>query len=297
MLNQTAATKKIARVCVLCACALAVLWIGASAAGAAQRERTMPVLTRPAKPEKEQTRVKPAPVRVAPAAQPTAAAKKTSKDVKQGKAEPVKKSGHIAPRKGSKGFTGNPLALERRPATDGQKRTKVVYGAEGQRREQSVTLRAAGGRVAAPERQTRAEGLRPEAYGAGAGPLSEDRVSMSATKRKIPESRLTPARTPFSGGENTLPYMESDPPPEVSMQYKLRDNATTRLTVNPQDSASPLYRPVENDGRIHGAGVYMDVEVKPDVRLQVGGEYHDVEARDASAGASQGAAVGLQWSF
>ncbi|MCL1940130.1 MAG: hypothetical protein FWG04_05665 [Desulfovibrionaceae bacterium] len=257
MLNQTATTKKIARVCAFCACALVVVWGGASAAGAAQREQTRPVLVRSAKP---------VPVRVAPAAQPKAAAKNTSKDVKQGKAEPVKKSGNIATRKGSKGFTGNPLALERRPATDGQKRAKVVYGAEGQRREQSLTL-------------------------------GEDRVSMSATRRKIPESRLTPARTPFSGGENTLPYMESDPPPEVSMQYKLRNNATTRLTVNPQDLASPLYRPVENDGRITAAGVYMDVEVKPDVRLQVGGEYHDVEARDASAGASQGAAVGLQWRF
>jgi hypothetical protein len=272
MLNQTATTKKIVRVCALCACALAVLWGGAPAAGAAQRERTIPVLTRSVKPEKEQARVKPAPVRVAPAAQPTAAAKNAAKDVKQGKADPVKEPGRIATRKGSKGFTGNPLALERRPATDGQKKAKVVYGAEGQRR---------------------------EAYGASPDPdsLGEDRVSLSATKRNMPESRLTPARTPFSGGENTLPYMESDPPPEVSMQYRLRNNATTRLTLNPQDSASPLYRPVENDGRINAAGVYMDVEVRPDVRVQVGGEYHDVEARDAPAGASQGAAVGLQWSF
>jgi hypothetical protein len=126
MLNQTATTKKIARVCALCACALAVLWFGASAAEAAQRERTMPVLTRSASPEKEQTKVKPVPVRVAPAAQPTAAAKNTSRDVKQGKAEPVKKPERTVTRQGSKGFTGNPLAQERRPATDKQKKGNVA---------------------------------------------------------------------------------------------------------------------------------------------------------------------------
>jgi len=137
---------------------------------------------------------------------------------------------------------------------DGQKKANIVYGAAGQRREQPVTLG------------------------------DEGRVSVSVIRRKAPESRLEPARTPFSGGENTLPYMDADPPPEVSVQYQLRDNAAARLTVNPQDPVSPLYRPPESEGRINVAGVYMDVGLTPDVRLQVGGESHSVETRDAQAG-------------
>jgi len=176
-------------------------------------------------------------------------------------------------------FSDDPLSLKRHPASkkavdgaieqtaDGRKKAKVVYGATGPRREQPLTLG------------------------------DEGRVSLSVTRKKAPESRLEPAHTPFSGGENTLPYMGADPPPEVSMQYQLRDNAAARLTVNPQEPVSPLYRRVESDGRINSAGVYMDVDLTPEVRLQVGGEHRNVGTRDAQAGTAQGAAVGVQWNF
>jgi len=173
-------------------------------------------------------------------------------------------------------FSDDPLALSRRPASDrgaeeaadGQKRANVVYAAAGQRREEPLTLGDDG------------------------------RVSVSVTRRKAPESRLEPAHTLFSGGENTLPYMgmDADPLPEINVQYQLRDNAAARLTVNPQDS-SPLHRPVESGGRMNVAGVYMDMDLTPDVRFQVGGESHSVETRDAQAGVAQGAAVSLQWNF
>ena len=171
-------------------------------------------------------------------------------------------------------FANDPLALTRRPSSerfldgsaDGEKKVKVVYSAVGQRREQPLTLGDDG------------------------------RVSVSVTRRQAPESRLELTRTPFSGGENTLPYMDADPAPEVSLQYQLRDNAAARLTFNPQDP-SPLYRPAESSGRINTTGVYMDVDLASDLRLQVGGEYHEIEKRDAQAGVAQGAAVSLQWNF
>jgi hypothetical protein len=213
----------------------------------------MPIQPRAATPGENQA--KPVRVHPAPSSRPEAAAKHGAEN-----------SGAPAAQKRSKNFSDDPLALARRPA-DGQPKAKVVYGAEGQRRDQPL-----------PQDD-------------------EDRFSMSVSRREAPESRLTPARTTFSGGEDTLPYMDSNPPPEINMRYRLMDNASTRLTFNPQDPASPLYRPVESEGRINAAGLYMDMDLRPDVRLQVGGEYYDIETRDIQTGTSQGAAVSLRWNF
>lgn len=94
--------------------------------------------------------------------------------------------------------------------------------------------------------------------------------------------------------------MDHDPTPEVSMSYRLDQHTTTRVTINPQDTASPLYRPVENEGTVNSAGVYMNVDVQPDLQLQIGGEYCDVETRGGAVSGdstSRGASVGLRWTF
>lgn len=113
-------------------------------------------------------------------------------------------------------------------------------------------------------------------------------------------NRLIPRRSAFSGGQHTMATIDANPPPEVSMTYKMNENASTRVTVNPQDQTSPLYRPVEQDGTINSAGVYMNIDMQPNLQLQVGGEYCEVNENNINSSkeeASRGAAVGLKWSF
>ena len=91
--------------------------------------------------------------------------------------------------------------------------------------------------------------------------------------------------------------MDHDSAPEVSMSYKIDKRTRTKLTVNPQNGESPLYRPAETDGGINSAGVYVDVDLQSDLLLQVGGEYGEIARSNAGQDNSAGAAVGLRWSF
>lgn len=112
------------------------------------------------------------------------------------------------------------------------------------------------------------------------------------------DDRLHPSRRTFPGGAHTLSRIDEDPAPEIRLNYKVNRNASTSLVVNPKDEASPLPRPAEPDGTVNSAGVYMDVDVAPDVKLRVGGEYCDIDDPRASGSeSSRGAAVGLEWSF
>ena len=276
MVERTDEIKRRAGIPAVCACVLAVLFLGMLPVQAAEKARTLPVHTSAVKQQKKEQAKVPSPVAASPkrlektadvAAKGGAVGPKTVEGATKATSAKAKAARRKAASHASGAFSGDPLFLGQRAPADDQKKTRVVYGAEGQRREAPVTLG------------------------------EEGKVVMSAKKLAVPESRLTPARTAFSGSEHTLPYMDSKQPPEVSMQYELQDNASARVTVNPQDSASPLYRPAERDGTVSSAGVYMDVAVKPDVQLQVGGEYSDVDSRSGSAGASQGASVGLKWDF
>ena len=239
----------------VCCCAAAFL--SAGPVGAEPPARTLPVITRDMKAQDA--------ARAAPAAKSPAGVRQAAPGPGAVKTAPPGAVGREA-KAGRAGFSSNPFALEHRSVPPEKKTGKVVYSAEGERREQPLALG------------------------------EEGKVTVSAQQASMPESRLTPARTPFSGGEHTLPYMDAKPPTEVNMQYKLGNNATTRLTVNPQDSSSPLYRPAESDKTVNAAGVYMDVDVRPDMKVQVGGEYCDIDSR-VSSGASQGASVGVQWNF
>jgi hypothetical protein len=83
------------------------------------------------------------------------------------------------------------------------------------------------------------------------------------------------------------------------MDYKLKGNATTRLTVNPQDTGSPLPRPAEQgNNAINSAGVYMQMDVAPDLQLRIGGEYSDIDdPRVSNSSSSRGASIGLKLDF
>ena len=166
-----------------------------------------------------------------------------------------------------KGFCSDPFALTHRaPPVRPQDRAPVHYGPEGKKEDAAAS-----------------------------------RVTVKAKKGDGQDNRLIPQRAPFSGGNHTLPHMNKEPSPEVTVGYKHNEQATTAVVVNPQNANSPLYRPAEQEGLLNSAGVYMDVEVKPDVHFQMGGEYSsDASSSQYSSSqreSSQGAALGMRWDF
>lgn len=183
---------------------------------------------------------------------------------------PEKKS----PGKGLKGFSSNPFALERRKASPP---ALAHQPNSGKKLETQIK--------AAPPTQANVE-------------EQEGRVTFASDEEEKPDDRLVPRRSAFSGGPNTLPRMDEETAPEVSMTYKMNKHASTKVIVNPQDETSPLYLPTEKEKILNGAGVYMDVDVKKDLQIRLGGEYQEIEGNHSSQEAhSQGAAVGLRWNF
>jgi hypothetical protein len=129
----------------------------------------------------------------------------------------------------------------------------------------------------------------------------KSRLSLAAKSDTPPNNRLVPYHgAPFSGGTQTLPYMDRKPKTELSMAYKVSKKTTTRVVVNPQDSASPIYRPLEPDEKMNSGGMYMDLDIVKNLQLTMGGEYSEVENNKRLYGepkVSQGATVGLKYSF
>lgn len=127
----------------------------------------------------------------------------------------------------------------------------------------------------------------------------DSRISISGNNPAPSDNRLSPQRAPFTGGPHTLPYMDKNQSPEVSMEYKISPKAATRFVVNPQNPNSPLHRPAEYDKRVNSGGVYMDVEVSENVQLKMGGEYCEIENHRLYGNEknSQGASVGVEWNF
>lgn len=172
---------------------------------------------------------------------------------------------------GIDGFCPNPFGLdhktpEAKAATKQKEESRVIYG-------------------------KKEEPVKPLHIG------TTDKVTIKG-KSETPEPPLARRRGVFPGGENTLSQMDEDTAPEVGVQYKMNQNATTSLVVNPQDEASPLPRPPDSDGTVNAAGVYMDVDVAPDVKMRIGGEYCDInDPRASGSESSRGASVGFEWSF
>lgn len=180
-----------------------------------------------------------------------------------------------APRKSAgqadlKGFCANPFGLEHKKEGRSQRKpdkSRHIYG----KKEENVKPRTED---------------------------QENRLSFEGQGREDGHDRLQPSRRVFPGGENTLSRMDEDKAPEMRLNYKINRNATTSLVLNPQDEASPLPRPPEPEGAVNAAGLYMKVDVAPDVKLRLGGEYCDIDdPRAKGSDSSRGAAVGLEWSF
>ncbi len=147
--------------------------------------------------------------------------------------------------------------------------------------------------------QAQQNGTTQKAAASSNGTDKNSRVVFSGGKPERTDDRLSPRRSAFSGGPDTMARMEEhDPAPEMNMTYKMNKHASTKVTLNQQDENSPLYLPGGKSDSINGAGVYMDVDVKKDLQVRFGGEYQEVEgARGSQEERAQGASVGLRWSF
>jgi hypothetical protein len=124
-------------------------------------------------------------------------------------------------------------------------------------------------------------------------------ITVSAQSEPQQTDRLTPGRSAFSGGPDRMGRIHDKESPEVSMSYKLNPATAGRVTVNPNDPDSPLYRPPERNRNLNGAGLYMDMSVREDLNVTVGGEYSDVQdTRPAGrTDGAAGAALGFTWNF
>ncbi|MDR1360203.1 MAG: hypothetical protein LBJ82_04395 [Deltaproteobacteria bacterium] len=125
------------------------------------------------------------------------------------------------------------------------------------------------------------------------------RLSLSGSMPSQPESRLDVEHSPLPGGRHTLSGMEYDAAPEMSMSVKMSRAASARLTLNPQDEASPLYSPIVNDDGISATGLYFDLDMNEDMQLQLGGEVRSAspDSLGSTEEESAGASVGLRWNF
>lgn len=179
---------------------------------------------------------------------------------------------------GIKGFSSNPFALEHRKKA-----------ASPQTRQNGTAQK-----TAAPS-----NGTTQKAATSSNGTDGNSRVVFTGGRQERADDRLSPRRSAFSGGPDTMARMEEDDPaPELNMTYKMNKHAATKVTVNQQDENSPLYVPGGKSDSINGAGVYMDVDVKKDLQVRFGGEYQEVEGAHGSQDErAQGASVGLRWSF
>jgi hypothetical protein len=124
-------------------------------------------------------------------------------------------------------------------------------------------------------------------------------ITVSAQSEPQQTDRLTPGRSAFAGGPERMGRIHDTETPEVSMSCKLSPATAGRVTVNPNDPDSPLYRPPKKNRNLNGAGLYMDMSVRDDLNVTLGGEYSDVQdTRPAGrTDGAAGAALGFTWNF
>ncbi|MDR2669729.1 MAG: hypothetical protein LBC14_07250 [Desulfovibrio sp.] len=149
--------------------------------------------------------------------------------------------------------------------------------------------------------KTRSYGPGPEQKKAEAPMTLGEKQNITVSSQSEPQQtdRLTPGRSAFSGAPERMGRINETESPEVSMSYKLNPATAGRVTVNPNDPDSPLYRPPERNRNLNGAGLYMDMSVREDLNVTVGGEYSDVQDTRpvGRADGAAGASLGFTWNF
>ncbi|MDR2076831.1 MAG: hypothetical protein LBP61_07900 [Desulfovibrio sp.] len=130
-------------------------------------------------------------------------------------------------------------------------------------------------------------------------PDDAGRVELSGSVPSHPESRMDVERSPLPGGRHTLSSEESGTTPEMSMSVKMSPKASARFALNPQDESSPLYSPHAKGNDFAATGVYLDLEMREGVQLQLGGEVRSAgsDSLGSADNDAAGASVGLRWSF
>ncbi|MDR1685396.1 MAG: hypothetical protein LBR82_02960 [Desulfovibrio sp.] len=149
--------------------------------------------------------------------------------------------------------------------------------------------------------KTRHYGPGPEQKNAEAPLTLGDKQNITVSAQSEPQQtdRLTRGRAAFAGGPERIGRINDKESTEVSMSYKLNQDTAGRVTVNPNDPDSPLYRPAERSRNLNGAGLYMDMSVSEDLNVTLGGEYSNVQdSRPAGrTDGAAGAALGFTWNF
>lgn len=130
--------------------------------------------------------------------------------------------------------------------------------------------------------------------------ISDERLKVTGSMSHHPDSRFTVQHTPLPGARHTRSSEEYGNAPEMTMSYKLNNSSSARVALNPQDQTSPLYSPIVKENGLAATGVYLDVDVKDDLQLQLGGEVrsHDNDSLSSSQDeTAAGASIGLRWNF
>lgn len=129
--------------------------------------------------------------------------------------------------------------------------------------------------------------------------LADENLSFEGGESEGSDFDMKPRRATFPGGKDTLSQMDNEDPAEVNVMYRLDDKSSARLAINEQDLNSTTYAPLKKNDNINAAGVYLDMDVQEDLQLRVGGEVrnHETNSMKADDKSSQGASVGMKWSF
>ena len=154
--------------------------------------------------------------------------------------------------------------------------------------------------VSAPSSVSRTAAAVPAAQDGAQTMVNNERLQVTGSMPNHPEDRFTVQAAPLPGGRQTRSSEEYGNAPEMTMIYKLGHTTSARVALNPQDETSPLYSPIVKENGLAATGVYLDMDVKKDVQVQVGGEVRaydneSLNSSDDSTGA--GASVGFRWNF
>lgn len=113
------------------------------------------------------------------------------------------------------------------------------------------------------------------------------------------DTDLAPRRATFPGKSHTLSQMDEESPSQLNVLYKIDKTATAHVAVNEQNIGSPTYAPIKKEEGLNAAGVYLNLDVKDNVQVKMGGEVrnHETVSNKEEDQSSTGASVGLQWNF
>ncbi len=162
--------------------------------------------------------------------------------------------------------------------------------------------------VPAPSRQSQDNGKKV-IYGSGKDAKSPDETGMfqvndnlfmSAGESDKQFDPLAPRKDTFPGDKHTLSQMDKSTPLEATVLYRLDKKNSARLQINNDDENSPIYTPRPYDREMTSAGIFMDMEVKKDLQLELGGQHRSMESetgRLPNGFTDTGASLGLKYLF